>query len=58
MVYAEVIPHAAPNVMMLRTRATDSARDEYEACKQTVDGMVSARGHSWHAALSALEQLR
>lgn len=58
MIYAEVIPNAAPNVMMLRTRAHDGAADVYEAVRTTVQGLVSARGSSWHAALHALERLR
>jgi hypothetical protein len=56
MVYVEVIPHAAPGVMMLRIRATEHARDQYEAV--SVHRGVSACGHSWHSALCALEQAR
>ena len=56
MVYVEVIPNAAPGVMMLRSRATDTARDVYEAV--AIHRNVSATAHSWHAALYALENTR
>ena len=56
MIYAEIIPQAAPGVTMIRTRATDTARDVYEAV--AIHRNVSATGHSWHAALYALENTR